>query len=104
MQFIFRGQFSKGLNEQTSMGVTFRGREPSEVTDAPAIAWLEGHPDYERVPEPVAEEPKRPRIMAQVPQPKKAKKSDPLDHDGNGKKGGSQKGAKATAKKKAPAK
>lgn len=71
MQFIFRGQFSKGLETQTSMGVTFRGREPSEVTDAPAIAWLNGHPDYERVPEPVAEEPKRPRIVTTKPAPKK---------------------------------
>jgi hypothetical protein len=76
MQFIFRGQFSKGLNEQTSMGVTFRGREPSEVTDVPAIAWLEGHPEYERVPEPAVEEPRRPRIMAQVPK-KPAKKTAP---------------------------
>ena len=64
MQFIFRGEFSKGLDTQTSMGVTFRGREPSEVTDVPAIAWLEGHPEYERVPEPVVEEPVRPRIVA----------------------------------------
>lgn len=83
MQFIFRGAFSKGLDSQTSMGVTFRGREPSEVTDAPAIAWLDGHPDYERVPEPPVEEPRRPKIMAQP------KKPHPLDHDGNGKKGGS---------------
>jgi hypothetical protein len=72
MQFIFRGEFSKGLDEQTSMGVTFRGREPSEVTDAPAINWLDGHPEYERVPESVVEEPARPRIMAAVSKPKKA--------------------------------
>jgi hypothetical protein len=55
------------------MGVTFRGREPSEVTDAPAIHWLNGHPDYELVPEPVAEEPARPRIV--VSKPVKAKKA-----------------------------
>jgi hypothetical protein len=73
MQFIFRGQFSKGLGSQTSMGVTFRGREPSDVTDAPAITWLDGHPDYERVPEPVAEEPARRRIVA-APVPKKPAK------------------------------
>jgi hypothetical protein len=72
MQFIFRGEFSKGLDTQTVMGVTFRGREPSEVTDAPAISWLEGHPVYERVAEELAPERKvTRRIMATVPPPPK---------------------------------
>lgn len=63
-QFIFRGQFSKGLNTQTIMSVTFEGREPVEVTDAPAVNWFDGHPEYERVAEePVPEAPRR-RIMA----------------------------------------
>lgn len=81
MQFIFRGQFSKGLDTQTSMGVTFRGREPSEVTDAPAIAWLDGHPEYERVPEEAVPEAPRRRIMAakhiEALKPKKAAKKKP---------------------------
>ncbi len=62
MQFIFRGEFSKGLDTQTAMGVTFRGREPSEVTEAPAIDWLDGHPDYERVPEVQDEAPRVPNL------------------------------------------
>jgi hypothetical protein len=55
MRFIYRGEFSKNMSEQTAMRVTFRGREPSEVTDAAAINWMTGHPDYEMVadaPEP----------------------------------------------------
>lgn len=51
MKFYYRGEFSKNLNEQTAMRVTFRGREPSEVTDPAAINWFKGHPDYEAVPE-----------------------------------------------------
>jgi hypothetical protein len=89
MQFIFRGQFSKGQDSQTSMGVTFRGREPSEVTDAPAIAWLDGHPEYERVPEPVVEEPVRPKIVAAAHTRKPAKSA----------KKSAKKPAKAKAKK-----
>lgn len=74
MRFIYRGEFSKGLDSQTSMGVTFRGREPSDVTDVPAINWLSGHPDYELVPEPAVEEPVRPRIIGGTPK-KPAKKT-----------------------------
>lgn len=51
MQYWYRGQFSKGLSSIVAMGVTFSGREPSEVTDIAAAAWLDGHPDYVRVDE-----------------------------------------------------
>ena len=57
MKFIYRGEFSKGLDTQTIMAVTFHGREPSEVTDAPAVKWFTEHPEYEAVPEPVDEGP-----------------------------------------------
>jgi hypothetical protein len=71
-QFIFRGEFSKGLNTNTVMAVTFEGREPVEVTDAAAVNWFNGHPDYARVAEePVAEPPVR-RILSGTPKPMKA--------------------------------
>lgn len=75
MQFIYRGEFSKGLDCQTTMSVTFNGREPSDVTDAPAINWFNGHPDYEAVvPVPEPEAPVTRRIMAAAPSPKKPAK------------------------------
>lgn len=49
MKFIFRGQYSRVADEVTLFGVTFKGREPSEVTEAPAIAWFGGHPEFEQV-------------------------------------------------------
>lgn len=73
-QFIFRGQFSKGLDTQTSMGVTFVGREPSGVTDGPAINWLRGHPDYEEVPEPASAKPER-QIKPERKAPAKRKRA-----------------------------
>jgi hypothetical protein len=78
MRYMFRGDFSQGLFTVTTMGVTFSGRTPSEVTDLAAANWFDGHPDYVRVAEEPAPEVPRPRIM-----------SHPLDHDKNGKKGGS---------------
>lgn len=56
MKFIYRGTFSKGMDTEEQFGVTFKGREPSEVCEAPAINWMLGHPDYEAQPEVVAEE------------------------------------------------
>jgi len=84
MQYVFRGRFSKGLNTITALRVTFEGREPSEVTDLAAMNWFDGHPDYERVAEEPA--PERPVVRVYA-----GEKPDPLDHDGNGKKGGSKK-------------
>jgi len=74
MQFIYRGEFSKGLNTQTVMSVTFTGREPSEVTDEPAIRWFQGHPEYEDVtpPPPADPEPVATYVKAK---PKKSKKA-----------------------------
>jgi hypothetical protein len=78
-KFIFRGEFSKGLDTQTQMDVTFRGREPSEVTDLAAISWLAGNSQYELVPEPVAEEPPVRRIplgpLKKAPAKKKSAKA-----------------------------
>jgi hypothetical protein len=56
MKFIYRGPFSKGLDTQEAMGVTFTGREPSEVRELPSINWMLGHPEYELQAEEVAEE------------------------------------------------
>jgi hypothetical protein len=60
------------------MAVTFEGREPVEVTDAPAVNWFDGHPEYERVAEEPAPEAPRRKIMAakhiETPKPKKAAK------------------------------
>ena len=51
MKVIYRGAFSKGLDTQEMFGVTFTGREPSEVREQPAINWMLGHPEYEAQPE-----------------------------------------------------
>ncbi len=94
MQYIYRGEFSKGLDSIVSMGVTFSGREPSEVRDAAAANWFDGHPDYVRVPEePAAEGQKRrlgmPLALVGIPPKKPAPK----------KKAPAKKPAKAKAKK-----
>lgn len=47
MKFRFIGIQSQGADGHTIMGVRFRDREPSEVTDPAAISWLAGNPDYE---------------------------------------------------------
>lgn len=77
-KFIYRGEFSKGLDTQTIMSVTFTGREPCEVTDEPAIKWFSEHPEYEAVPEPPADDPEPVRTYqkakAKKPAKKKAKK------------------------------
>jgi hypothetical protein len=94
MRYVFYGEFSKGLDSITTMGVTFVGREPSEVSDAAAANWFDGHPDYVRVAEELAPEGPRRRI---IPRPL----PHPLDHDSDGKKGGSlPKKAKKKATKK----
>lgn len=72
-KFIYRGEFSKGLDTQTIMSVTFTGREPAEVTDAPAINWFTGHPEYEDVTEPEPDGPD-PVASYKKAKPKKAKK------------------------------
>lgn len=65
MKFIYRGEFSKGLNTQEAMGVVFTDREPSDVREVPAINWMLSHPEYEmqveEVVEETTEEPKKTR-------------------------------------------
>lgn len=78
MRFRFVGQYTNGHSSISASGVTFDGHEPEEVTDAEAIRRLSGNPEFEKV--------------------------DPLDHDGDGEKGGSLPGPKATAKRGRPRK
>lgn len=74
MQYIYRGEFSKGLNSITNMGVTFEGREPAEVRDAAACNWFDGHPDYVQVVE-ADEAPRVPNLRPWPgAQPKKPRK------------------------------
>lgn len=69
MKFIYRGVFSKGLDTEEQFGITFNGREPSEVREVPAINWMLGHPDYEPQAEPV-------EVVDEAPKPaKKARKA-----------------------------
>lgn len=62
MRFRFIGTYT-GAETITLCGVTFVGREPSEATTDEARRRLPNHPEFEIV--------------------------HPLDHDGNGTKGGS---------------
>ncbi|MBK6414099.1 hypothetical protein [Sphingopyxis sp.] len=72
MKFIYRGVFSKGLDTEEQFGVTFKGREPSEVAEAPAINWMLAHPDYE----PQADEVEAVAVVEDKPKPaKKARKA-----------------------------
>lgn len=70
MKFIYRGVFSKGLDTEEQFGVVFKGREPSEVREVPAINWMLGHPDFEAQadevvePEPVVEDKPKPAKKA----------------------------------------
>lgn len=73
MKFKFTGTYTNGHTSINACGVVFTGTEPAEVTGEDAIARLSRHPEFERV--------------------------DSLDHDGDGAKGGSLPGAKATARK-----
>ena len=82
MLFRFIGEYTNGHTSNTVHGVTFYGTEPAEVTDKEAIRRLSGNPEFV--------------------------KADPLDHDGDGEKGGSPKAPRATrtraTRKKATAK
>lgn len=63
-KFRFTGQHTRGQTKIDNGGVVFTGHEPAEVTDAALIKRLRGHPEFVEV-------------------------GNPLDHDGNGKAGGS---------------
>lgn len=56
--FRFTGRYTGKRDTIVSCGVTFIGREPSEVTDADGIRRLSNHPEFEIVEaEPEAEAP-----------------------------------------------
>lgn len=63
MLFKFIGRYTNGQTTINACGVTFEGDDPAEVTDTEAIRRLSGNPEFAEV--------------------------DPLDHDGDGEKGGS---------------
>lgn len=63
MLFKFIGQYTNGHTTVDAGGVLFTMHEPAEVTDGEMIRRLSGHQEFEAV--------------------------DPLDHDGDGEKGGS---------------
>ena len=62
MRLRFTGKYTNGRETITYLGCTFEGHEPREVS-AEVAELLANHPEFEKV--------------------------DPLDHDGNGEKGGS---------------
>jgi hypothetical protein len=62
MLFKFTGRYTCGHTSNTVGGVTFEGHEPTEVPDE-LVERFTGHPEFEQV--------------------------HPLDHDGDGAKGGS---------------
>ena len=51
MKFRFIGEYTNGHTSINSSGVTFVGREPSEVTDPEAIRRLTGNIEFEEVGE-----------------------------------------------------
>lgn len=76
MKFIYRGVFSKGLDTEEQFGITFTGREPSEVREVPAINWMLGHPDYEPQADEVVEPVEAAEPVEDAPKPaKKARKA-----------------------------
>ena len=65
MKLRFIGQYTNGRDSITLCGVTFHGREPSELDGEEAFARLPNHPEFEVVtaseakPVEVPAEPKR---------------------------------------------
>ncbi len=49
MQYRFIGRYTGGNDTVTLMGVTFHGREPSDVTDPVALRKFAGHRELEPV-------------------------------------------------------
>lgn len=64
MRFRFIGTYTGGRVSINACGVDFQGHEPADVTDLEGIRRLSSHPEFEKV-------------------------LSPLDHDGDGKPGGS---------------
>ena len=63
MLFRFIGRYTNGHSSINACGVVFEGDAPSDVSNPDGIRRLSSHPEFEKV--------------------------HPLDHDGNGAKGGS---------------
>jgi hypothetical protein len=81
MLFRFVGKYTNG-HDAINAGVVFVGREPSEVEDSELIRRLSSNPEFEAV----------------------AEEKHPLDHDGDGKPGGSLPDAVAPRKRGRPKK
>ena len=56
MYLRFIGTYTGGRTSITLCGVTFEGREPSEVVEADALARLSNHPEFEEVTKTVTPE------------------------------------------------
>ena len=56
MHLRFIGTYTGGRTSITLCGVTFEGREPSEVVEADALARLSNHPEFEKVTKAVTSE------------------------------------------------
>lgn len=54
MYLRFIGTYTGGRTSITLCGVTFEGREPSEVVEAGALARLSNHPEFKEVTKTVA--------------------------------------------------
>lgn len=68
MKFIYRGA---NAMPHLAMGALFEADKPTDVTDAAAINWLSGHPEYIAV----ADEPVEDVAVEAPPAPKKARKA-----------------------------
>ena len=55
MRLRFTGTYTGKRTSITICGVTFEGREPSEVTGEEALRRLSNHPEFEAVPDIVAQ-------------------------------------------------
>ncbi|MGH8678697.1 MAG: hypothetical protein ACREUQ_10145 [Burkholderiales bacterium] len=49
MKFVFNGDYTNGRDSMKIMGVTFNGREPSDVEGEASIAKLRNHPEFSEV-------------------------------------------------------
>ena len=67
MKLRFIGQYTNGRDSITLCGVTFHGREPSELDGEEAFARLPNHPEFEVVT--ASDAPVRQEVTA--PEPKR---------------------------------
>lgn len=77
MKFKFVGQYTGDRDSIAIYGVTFNGREPSEVSDAHAIEALSrsvGEFEAVKAPNSLAESEKAPASKPKATKPRKARK------------------------------